>query len=68
MAGKQRFENTAVYEYHDLDLTFQGHPKSMVVRGNESSHVTSYLLVIAFMWRRSTVLKIKLFENIVTLI
>ena len=66
VANKHRFEDTAVWKYHDLGLTFQGHPRSKVMRGNESSHMTSYLLVMVFMWLWSTVLKIQLFENIVT--
>ena len=66
VAGKHRFEDTAVWKYRDLDLTFQGQLRSKIMRGNESSHMTSYLLVIAFMWLGSMVLKIQLFENIVT--
>ena len=37
-----------------------------VMRGNESSHMTSYLLWVVIMCLGSTVLKIQLFENIVT--
>ena len=66
MAGKHRFENTAVSKYCDLDLTFQGQLRSKVMRGNESSHMISYLLVIVFTWLEGTFFKIQLFENIVT--
>ena len=46
------------------DLTFQGHPRSKVMRGNECLYMTSYLLSIVTMRLVSTVLKIQLFENI----
>ena len=36
------------------------------MRGNESSHMTSYQLFIVTTWLGSTVLKIQVFENIVT--
>ena len=62
MARKHCFEDIAVGKYCDLDLTSQGHLRSKVMRGNESSHMTSYLLVIV----DTAVLKIQLFENIVT--
>ena len=42
--------------------------RSKVMRGNESSHMTSYLLVIVYMWLGSTVLKRQVFKNIVSLI
>ena len=58
VASKHRFEETAVCKYCNLDLTFQGHSGSKVMRGNESSHITSYLLFIVTIWLRSTVLKI----------
>ena len=61
LPGKHRFEDTAVEKYCDLDLTFQGHPRSKVIRGNESSYMTSYLLVIVFMLLENTILKIQLF-------
>ena len=63
MARKLHFENAAVWTYCDLDLTFQGHPRTKVMRGNESSHMTSYLLVLVTKRLGSTVLKIQLFEN-----
>ena len=70
MARKHRFEDTAVWKYHDLDLTFQGHPRSKVMGGNERSHMTSLMLLIVTTWLGRTVLKIQLFENtgIMTLI
>ena len=68
MARKHRFEDTAVWKYCDLGLTFQGHPRSKVMRGNESWHMTSYQLSIVTIWLGSTVLKIQLFEDTVTLI
>ena len=68
MARKHPFEATAVRKYRDLDLTFQGHPISKVMKGNESLHKTTYLLIIVIMWLVSTDLKRQLFENILTLI
>ena len=65
MAGKDRFEDTAVC---DLDLTFQGQLRSKVMRGNKSSYMTSYLLVIVTLRLGSTVFRLQLFENILTLI
>ena len=67
MAVKHHFEDTAVLKYRDLALTFQGQFRSKVMRGNESSHMTSYLLVIVTKRLGCTVLKIQLFENILTL-
>ena len=57
-----------VEKYFDLNLTFNGHPRSKVMRGNESLHIISYQLSIVTIRLGSTVLKIQLFENIVTLI
>ena len=45
-ARKHRLEDTAVWKYCDLDLTFWGHPRSKVMKGKASSHITSYLLLI----------------------
>ena len=59
MARKHRFEDTGLWKYCDLNLTFQGHPRSKVIRGNESSHMTSYLLLIVTTWLGNTVLKIQ---------
>ena len=42
--------------------------RSKVMRGSESSHMTSYQLLIETTWLGSTVLKIQLFENTLTLI
>ena len=44
------------------NLTSQGHSRSKDTRGNKSSHMTSYLLVIEFMLLGSTVLKVQLLE------
>ena len=46
VAGKHRLEDTAVSKYRDLDLTFLGHLRSKVIKGNESKHMTSYLFLI----------------------
>ena len=42
--------------------------RSKVMKGSESSHVTSYQLLIVTTWLGSTVIKIQVFENIMTLI
>ena len=57
MARKHRFEDTDVWKCLDLDLTFQGHQRSKVMRGIESSHMTSYLLLIVTIRLGSMVLK-----------
>ena len=66
MARKHHFEDAAVRKYCDLDLTFQDHTRSKVMRVNERLHMTSYLLLIVTTWLGNTVLKIQLFEDIVT--
>ena len=37
-AWKHHFEDTCVWKYIDLDMTFHGHPRSKSMSGNESSH------------------------------
>ena len=41
MARKHHFEDTAVWKFRDLDLTFQGDPISKVIKGNGGSHMTT---------------------------
>ena len=68
VAGKHCFDDTAIWKYLDLDLTFSGQSRSKVMRANESSYMTTHLLSIVTMRLGSTVLKTQLFENIFSFI
>ena len=55
MGRMQGLEDKAVHIYCDVDLTSKGHPRSKVMIGKGSLHITSYPLLIVTIWLGGTI-------------
>ena len=63
MPRKHHYGATAISNFHDLGVGCQGHLRSNVKKGIESSYMVSYLLLIVTIYLGRTIKVLQLFSN-----